>query len=291
MLPAHEIFERERSRLLSIAYGLLGSLAEAQDVVQDAYLRFESADVAALRQPAAWLTTVVSRLALDLLRSARRRREVYPGEWLPEPVFDAPLQEQRQITRSRLSIALLHLLETLGPEERAVFVLREVFERSYAEIAEIVGKSAAACRQAMTRARQRIAAQAPATPAPPDLAEQFLAALDAGDEHALMQLLAPDAVLYGDGGGKALAVVNPVFGAERIVRFYLGLRRKYGDRFDRRPSVVNGEPGLIALLDGAMNSVTALAWRDGRITALYNVLNPDKLHSSTGSQSSVAYSR
>jgi RNA polymerase sigma-70 factor (ECF subfamily) len=278
---AHEVFERQRPRLLSIAYGLLGSLAEAQDVVQDAYLRFQDADFESLRQPEAWLTTVVSRLALDQLRSARHRREIYPGQWLPEPVFNAPLAEQRQITRSRLSLAFLHLLEKLRPEERAIFVLREVFEYSFGEIAAIVGKSDAACRQMMTRARAQLGTGAPEPreAASTEAIERFLDALEAGDEQALMGVLAPGAVFYGDGGGKVRAVVNPVYGAERIVRFFLGLARKYPGRFSRNRIDVNGEPGVLTLLDGKLNSVAGLAWRDGRIAAIYNVLNPDKLGS------------
>lgn len=280
-LRAHEVFERERRRLLSVAYGLLGSLAEAEDVLQEAYLRLDRTDFETIREPEAWLTTVVSRLALDQLRSARHRRETYPGEWLPEPVFDAPLAEQREITRSRLSVAFLHLLEKLKPEERAVFVLREVFEYAYDEIAGIVGKSAAACRQMMTRARARLEVGKPISAAAPSrtMVDRFLSALEAGDEQALMGLLAPDAVFYGDGGGKVRAVVNPVLGAERIVRFFRGLARKYPGRFRRSSIAVNGEPGFLSFLDGEVNGVVALACEEGRITGLFSVLNPDKLHS------------
>ena len=278
---AHEIFEKERRRLLSVAYGLLGSLAEAEDVLQDAYLRLESVDLNSIREPAAWLTTVVSRLAIDQLRSARRRREIYPGEWLPEPVLDAPLAEQQQITRSQLSVAFLHLLEKLRPEERAVLVLREVFEYDYREISSMLGKSEAACRQMMTRARARLGEEEPRQPldaaALRPQVDRFVNALAAGDEQTLLNLLASDAVLYGDGGGKVRAVVNPVYGAEHIVRFFLGLARKYPGRFSRSAITINAEPGVLTLMDGKLNGVTALRWEGERITALHSILNPDKL--------------
>lgn len=273
----YEVFERERQRLLSIAYGFLGSLSEAEDVLQEAYLRLERTDLGAIREPAAWLTTVVSRLALDELRSARRRRETYVGEWLPEPVFEAPLAEQLQITRSRLSLAFLHLMERLEPEQRAVLVLREVFEYSYREIAETLGKSEAACRQIRTRARARLDAEDPAVEAAPGQVEPFIAALNDGDEQALLSLLAPDAVFYGDGGGKTPSVLNPVFGAEKVARFFLGLGRKFPGRFSSGPASVNGAPGVLTFSHGELSSVTALAWEDGRIVRLYSVLNPDKL--------------
>jgi RNA polymerase sigma-70 factor (ECF subfamily) len=273
--------------LLSVAYGFLGSLAEAEDVLQDAYLRLDQMDFDSLRQPEAWLTTVVSRLALDQLRSARRRRETYPGEWLPEPVFDAPLAEQNEITRSRLSVAFLHLLEKLKPEERAVFVLREVFEYSHREIAGMLGKSEAACRQMMTRARARLDTHMPPgsdeTPHVADpaamrpLVDRFVSALTAGDEQALLQMLAPDAVLFGDGGGKVQAVVNPIHGADRIVRFFVGLAHKYPGRFTQSVTTINAEPGIKTFSDGELSGVTAIACNNGRITQLHAVLNPEKL--------------
>jgi RNA polymerase sigma-70 factor (ECF subfamily) len=295
--PGQAVFVRERRRLLSVAYGFLGSLAEAEDVLQDAYLRLEQVDFDTLHEPEAWLTTVVSRLALDQLRSARHRRETYPGEWLPEPIFDAPLAEQNEITRSRLSVAFLHLLEKLKPEERAVFVLREVFEYSYREIGAMLSKSEAACRQTMTRARARLETRKPPGPdEPPEtpleanesprtsdlaemrpLVERFVSALTAGDEQALLEMLAPGAVLYGDGGGKVQAVVNPIYGAERIVRFFAGLTRKYAGRFSQSVATINSEPGFMTLSDGELSSMTAVACDDGRITHLYAVLNPDKL--------------
>ena len=275
----HEIFQRERPRLLSIAYGFLGSLAEAEDVVQEAYLRLERTDSAAIREPEAWLTTVVSRLALDELRSARRRRETYVGEWLPEPIFEAPLAEQQQITRSRLSLAFLHLLEKLEPEQRAVLVLREVFEYSHREIAWLLGKSEAACRQIFSRARARLRHEEPRTMSepPPRLVDRFVAALSAGDRQALLQVLAPDAVLFGDGGGKVPSVLNPIYGADRIVRFYLGLARKHPGRFSSAGAPVNAEPGVLTSANGELNAVMALAWSGERIVRLYSVLNPDKL--------------
>ena len=275
----HEVFERERPRLLSIAYGFLGSLSEAEDVLQEAYLRLERTDAAAIQEPAAWLTTVVSRLALDELRSARRRRETYVGEWLPEPVFQAPLPEQELITRSRLSVAFLHLLERLEPEQRAVLVLREVFELSYREIAPILGKSEAACRQLMTRARARLEPEsAVAAEAPdPGQVDRFIAALNSGDQQELLNLLTPSAVFLGDGGGKTPSVLNPIYGAEKVARFFIGLGRKYPGRFSSASASINGELGVLTWSGGELSSATTLVWAGGRVVRLYSVRNPDKL--------------
>ena len=270
-----------RTRLLSLAYGCLGSLTESEDVVQEALLRFEQADRATIHNPEAWLITVVSRLAIDTRRSAARRRELYPGEWLPEPVFDAPSPELDARTRSRLSLGLLYLLEKLEPEQRVVFVLREVFENSYQSIADIVGKSQAACRQLMVRARAalnraQLAPPASATLAAP-LVERFIEALARGDEQALVALLAPDAVLVGDGGGKVPAALNPVFGADHVVRFFMGLLRNYPQPFQMRPALVNSAPGLLTFRDGHLVSVVSISIENDHIAGIYSVNNPDKI--------------
>lgn len=268
--------------LLSLAYGYLGSLADGEDIVQEALLRLEQSDKQSIRNVDAWLTTVVTRLAIDKLRSAQHRREVYPGEWLPEPVFNAPTPEQDAITRSRLSVGLLYLLEKLEPEQRVVFILREVFEHSYQSIAEIAGKSEAACRQLMVRAR---AALDRAREVPPpsrsvaaSVVSRFIEALGKGDEKALLGLLAPDAVMVGDGGGKVQSVFNPLYGADRIVRFFLGVRRKGGNVFeDVREATVNSGPGILTFQDGELTSVVSVAIEGDRITAIYAVNNPDKI--------------
>jgi RNA polymerase sigma-70 factor (ECF subfamily) len=272
----------ERKRLLSLAYGYLGSLVEAEDIVQEALLRFEQSDRASIQNVEAWLTTVVTRLSIDKLRSAKHRREVYPGEWLPEPVFGAPSPEQGAIARSRLSVGLLYLLEKLEPEQRVVFALREVFEHSYQAIAEIAGKSEAACRQLMVRARAALerAKQVPPVPGivASSIVNRFIEALANGDEKEFLGIIAQDTVLVSDGGGKVPATLNPLHGADRITRFFLGLLRKQGNVFDARPAVVNSGPGILTFRDGQLVSVPSVAIQDNRITAIYSVNNPDKIH-------------
>jgi RNA polymerase sigma-70 factor, ECF subfamily len=271
----------ERKRLLSLAYGYLGSLVESEDIVQEALLRFEQSDQAAILNAKAWLTTVVTRLSIDKLRSAQHRREVYPGEWLPEPVFAAPSPEQDAITRSRLSVALLYLLEKLEPEQRVVFVLREVFQHSYESIAEIAGKSEAACRQLMVRARAAMDRARQAPPVRGEVAQalvaRFIHALLQGDEKELLGILAQDAVLVGDGGGKVHSILNPVNGADRIARFFVSILRKNGSAREIYPAVVNSGPGMLTFRDGQLVAVVSVSISDGRITAIYSVSNPDKI--------------
>jgi RNA polymerase sigma-70 factor (ECF subfamily) len=228
------------------------------------------------------LTTVVTRLAIDKLRSAQHRREVYPGEWLPEPIFEAPSPEQDAITRSHLSVGLLYLLEKLEPEQRVVFVLREVFQHSYQSIAEIAGKSEAACRQLMVRAR---AALDRAKQAPPvsgtitaSLVSRFIEALARGDENELLAILAQDAVLVSDGGGKVPSTINPVYGADRIARFFMGLLRKHGNVFEVHLATVDSAPGMLTFRRGQLVSVASVSVKDNRIAAIYSVNNPDKIH-------------
>jgi RNA polymerase sigma-70 factor (ECF subfamily) len=272
----------ERKRLLSIAYGLLGSLVDGEDVVQEALLRLEQAAPQSIRNTEAWLTTVVTHLCVDRLRSAQYRHEVYPGEWLPEPVFGAPGPEQEAITRSRLSVGLLYLLERLEPEQRVVFVLREVFEYSYREIGEIAGKSEAACRQLMVRARAALdgAGQSPpvADAISSSLINRFIDAVTRGDEKELLRVLSPDALLVADGGGKVPSILNPLRGADRIVRFFLGVRRKTGGVLETHSAVVNAGPGMLTFREGHLVSVACVSIAGNRIAAIYSVSNPDKIH-------------
>jgi len=250
--------------------------------VQEALLRLEQQDHASIRDAQAWLTTVVTRLAIDKLRSAQHRREVYVGEWLPEPVFNAPDPEQDAITRSRLSVGLLYLLDKLEPEQRVVFVLREIFEHSYQSIAEIVGKSEAACRQAMVRARTALERARQVPPVSQKMASsvvtRFIDALARGDQKELLGIIAQDAVLVADGGGKVPSILNPVYGADRITRFFLGLRNKYGNVYKVRPATVNSGPGLLTFRDGQLVSVASVSIDNERIMAIYSVNNPDKIH-------------
>jgi RNA polymerase sigma-70 factor, ECF subfamily len=274
-----ELFERERKRLISLAYGILGSFSEAEDVVQEAYLRPQSSEEQ-LRNPEAWLTTVVSRIAIDRLRSAQRRREVYPGPWLPEPILQAP-QEQAAITRSRLSIAFLYLLEKLEPEQRAAFVLREVFDCAYREIASLLGKSEAACRQIVRRARGVFAKEDERVNStrhvPSELVSRFINALAAADEQTLLHLLADDATLTTDGGGKARAALNVIYGAERVVKFFLGVRKKNGASYTLAQACINGEPGLLVWVGGKLAGAVAFAANNDFISAIYSISNPEKL--------------
>ena len=274
-----------RPLLFSVAYRMLGSVTEAEDVVQEAFLRLHRTDLDAVRSVDAFAVTVVTRLSIDTLRSARSRREQYVGTWLPEPLVEGPDADPvlRVEADEILSIAFLALLERLSPAERAVFVLREVFDHEYAEIASVLERSEAACRQLLRRARAAVAAGTPRFDPDPArrsaLAAAFLAALREGEVDALEQLLADDVVFSGDGGGKAPAIRAPLHGRAAVARFLLGLARQ-GARAGAvlQPVVVNGQPGVrIATRDGALLGVLSLEIADGRVRSLSNQINPDKL--------------
>jgi RNA polymerase sigma-70 factor, ECF subfamily len=274
-------FQSHRPALLGLAYRLLGSMWDAEDVVADAYEKWMRADHAAVRTPRAFLVTAVSRLAIDALTSARARRETYPGPWLPEPVATAELgpAEIAEIDDT-VSYATLHLMERLSPPERAVVVLREAFAMPYERIGEILGASAAACRQMQHRAQVRLAAER--TPGDPPssaehrrLLERFLEAARTGDLDGLTGMLSADVIAYNDGGGKVRSAPRPVRGRVHVAAFVAGLVRKY----PIGPVAfveVNGQVGLEITL-GADRSVVTLDARDGVITAVYTQRNPDKL--------------
>jgi RNA polymerase sigma-70 factor (ECF subfamily) len=276
-----------RPLLFSIAYRMLGSVAEAEDVVQEAFLRFHRAqeEGVAVEAPKAYLASVTTRLAIDHLRSARVRRETYVGEWLPEPVVGGkePNVERNVALAESLSMAFLVVLEALSPVERAVFLLREVFDYGYDEIAVIVEKTEENCRQIFIRARRHLEAGRPRFEAPTakheDLARRFLAACEDGRLDELVALLAADATFHGDGGGKATATVNPVLGRERVARLMHGLfGRRAALGVHARATTVNGQPGVL-FLDGddRLISVMALEIRDGAVQAIRSVVNPEKL--------------
>ncbi|MCW6005081.1 RNA polymerase sigma-70 factor [Micromonospora sp. CPCC 205371] len=276
-----ERFEANRRRLFGVAYRLLGEASEAEDVVQDAYLRWERNDTAV--SPEAWLTKVVTNLCLDRLTSARAQRERYVGPWLPEPVVtggDAldPLETVEQ--RELLSLGMLVLLERLTPPERAAFVLREAFGHSHREVAEILEVTEPHARQLYRRAQQHVATGRKRFTAAPErrrmLLERFLAATLGGDVPALEQMLAEDVVAWADGGGKAPAVRHPLVGREQVLRYLLALS-KYTQRIRLTPAVVNGEPGLVLYLDGQLSGVTVPEFDGDRIVAIRTVANPDKL--------------
>ena len=268
-----------RPLMLSIAYRMTGSFSEAEDLVQEALLRLHEADD--VDNPRAWLTTVVTRLAIDHLRSARVRREQYPGEWLPEPVLADPAPDAAAGAES-LSLAVLVLLERLTPVERAVFVLREAFDYGYDEIAGIVGKTEANCRQLAARARRRIderrARFEPSREQRDELVRRFAAALQEGETEPLVELLAADAEFYGDGGGKAPAVARAVHGADAVIRLLAGFVRA-GARRDVTAELLefNGETGLAIHEDGRLVAVWAFEVADDGIRSIRGVVNPDKL--------------
>jgi len=259
---------------------MLGSVAEAEDVVQDAFLRYVEAEVEA--SPKAYLSTVTTRLAIDRLRSARARREVYPGEWLPEPLVDDEAVRNTE-TADSLSLAFLHLLEKLSPVERAVFLLREVFDYPYEDVARIVDRSPDNCRQILVRARRHIDEGRRrfdvSREEREEVARRFLAAWEEGDTESLVELLAPDATVYGDGGGKAPSVPVPLVGRERVAKALIGWGRQARERgMSARPALVNGEPGAVVYdPDGRAVWVAAFEIAEGVVVAVRSVLNPDKL--------------
>ena len=276
-----ERFQALRGRLFGLAYRMVGSRADAEDLVQDAYLRwhFESAE--------AWLVTTTTRLALDRLRRLKTERDAYFGPWLPDPIVGpastaAPSPDQHLELADDLSMAFLTLLERLAPEERAAFLLHDVFEVDYRAIASVIGRSEAASRQVVHRARERIRGERKrfetTEAAKAALLQRFLAAVEARDEQALLGLFAPDASWTADGGGKTAASPRPIVGADRIAHLVIGLREKFwqaGWRFER--AVINGETGL-CVLDGERLVATLSIATDGRqIQAVYAVVNPDKL--------------
>jgi RNA polymerase sigma-70 factor (ECF subfamily) len=277
-------FEPLRGYLVGLAYRMLGSRAEAEDVVQDAWLRWHAADREAVREPRAFLSKAVTRLCLDLLKSARHRREEYVGPWLPEPVVDAGALSTGGAGEyaEDLSVALLLALERLSPLERAAFLLHDVFDMSFDEVADSLGRDAAACRQLASRARSHVREEKPRfRPTPEEEAkvfEAFSRALGSGDLAGLVAVLAQDAAFYADGGGKASAVSKPLFGGERIAKFFSGLMRaRWSPQFRLRPVRLNGLPGLMVVDGDAVVQTMALEVRDGKVAAVYVTRNPDKL--------------
>jgi RNA polymerase sigma-70 factor, ECF subfamily len=276
-------FEQNRRRLWGVAYRMLGSRADAEDMVQETYLRWHRAAQEEVRAPQAWLVTTITRLCINRLRQVRAERETYVGPWLPEPLVDEsmPPPEEAAELASDLSVAFLAVLERLAPEERAAFLLHEMFDSGYGEIAQILGKSEAACRQIVSRARKRVRADRPrvqvSAAARARLLEAFVQAIRARDRDAMVKLLAEDASLTADGGGKTKAARESVHGADRIARYLLGVLEPYRSDMDFRPVAVNGEPGLAGLLQGRLVAIWSIRTDGVRILDAYVVLNPDKL--------------
>jgi len=280
--PTH-VFARLRPRLQGIAYRMLGSVAEAEELVQDVWLRWHDADRETLASAEAWLVTVTTRLAIDRLRAAKLQREHYTGMWLPEPVLtEGPATPEQLLERAdQLSVAFLRLLERLTPDARAAFLLREVFDADYAELARIVGKSEAACRQLVSRAKAQLREERPryevAEPTHRRLLQGFADTLAHGDLGALHALLADDAELVGDGGGKAIAFADPLVGGRRIAQLFFAARLRFGAALEIRVVDLNGEPALVRLVGGALETALAIESDGTRITRLYSQRNPDKL--------------
>ena len=285
-------FDSVRPLLFSIAYRMLGSVMDAEDVVQDAYLRWQEAPDADVRSPRAYLATIGTRLALNQLRSARVRRETYVGLWLPEPlVTDHASDPSGSVELAEsLSMAFLVLLERLSPIERAVFLLRDVFDFEYAQIARIVEKTEPNCRQLFTRAKQHLGAPRARFEAPAGqaqlLVERFTRAAGAGDMDGLLAVLAEDITLWADGGGKVPgAALRPVHGADAVARFIMGIMRRFVPAGTTvRPAEINGQQGFIAYVSGRAQAAMVCDIRGERIHTLYAVGNPDKLQNLSGAQ-------
>jgi len=283
-----EVFEEHRPVLMGVAYRMLGRVADAEDVVQDAWLRWSQADRDEVREPRAYLVRVATRLAIDRLRQAQTRREAYVGPWLPEPMVTdfgptAPDTAEAAVLADSVSLAVLVVLESLSPLERAVFVLREAFGFPFAQIAETLDRSESAVRQLAGRARRHVDERRPRYEVDPveqrDLTERFLAAATGGDLEGLMTLLAPDVRLVGDSGGKTKAPLRVIESADKVGRFLSGVAKRGGPEFTVRFVELNGGPAALLLAEGRPDTVFQLEVADGRVQCVYVLRNPDKLAS------------
>lgn len=281
-----DTFQTHRPRLFALAYRLLGSRSDAEDIVQDAWLRWQGADTAAIRDPEGWLVTATTRLGLDRLRAMRNARVQYVGPWLPEPLEIAldpdPLHDpaQRHALADEVSVAFLALLEHLKPDERAAFLLKDVFDYDYPEIAPLLEHSPANCRQLVHRARQRLQAGKPRFDVSPaqhrDLLTRFMEASQRGDQAAILSLLHANAEMVSDGGGRVTAAIRPLLGAERIAQLYWAIARRNGAH-PARLGYVNGEPAILRFQGAHLHSITLVSIDGERIAQVLSVLNPEKL--------------
>jgi RNA polymerase sigma-70 factor (ECF subfamily) len=285
MPMAIDSFSQLRSRLFGIAYRMLGTKVDAEDALQDVYLRWHNADKAQLQMPEAWLVTVTTRLCIDRLRVAKIERAAYTGPWLPEPLVELEQASPETTVElaSDLSMALLNVLERLAPEERAAFLLREIFDIDYPEIARVLDKNETACRQLVHRAKTRVRDERPrfeVTPAAHSrLVEKFAAASRAGNTEQLVALLAPDAIMVSDGGGKVIAALRVLHGAARLGRLFEKIAQNFSARITFKPALINGEPGTLRFVDGQLDTVYAFVTDGEHIHEIYAVRNPDKLRS------------
>lgn len=284
MDEAVRAFDRLRPRLQKIAYRMLGSVAEAEDIVQDAWLRWHATTREEIDNTEAWLVAVTTRISIDRLRAAKIQREHYAGIWLPEPqLTDAPVTPEEAAERTDdLSVAFLMLLERLTPEARAAFLLREVFDADYAEVADILGKTEAACRQLVSRAKTQLRDERPRqTVVPPEthqrLLQSFAHALERGDFPAINAFLAEDAMLIGDGGGKATAFPEPMLGGRRIAQLFYAASLRFGSAVGVKLVALNGEWALLRFIDGTLESALSFEMDGERVSHIYVQRNPDKL--------------
>lgn len=281
------LFERYRARLFGIAYRMLGTVDDANDLVQECYLRWHQADPVAIEAPEGWLVAVITRLAIDRSRRVDVERRSYVGQWLPEPlaIGAPPPADRRAELASDLSLAFLVLLERLAPEERAAFLLREVLGVDYAELARVLDRSEAACRQMVHRARERVRTERPRFQLSPEtkyeLLERFVRALEREDRDALLAIVAPDATFISDGGGRVRAARRIIQGAPRVVRLLIGINRKWGDVRDE-VAWLNGDPALVSYRGDQLVSTTSFDVDGDRLVGFYRVLNPEKLKAVLG---------
>ncbi len=283
-MNALEAYSEHRSLLFSIAYRMLGSVQDAEDVLQDAYLRWRQTDMETVRSARAYLVSIVTRLAIDQLRSARVRREVYVGTWLPEPLFEGEGHDAREKSdlADTLSTAFLVVLENLSPAERAAFLLREVFDLDYGSIAEVLERTEANCRQIVKRARDRVALRRPHPVSSPEedseLVARLVSATLARDVEGMKELLAGDAAFHTDHGGKAPAAQRTIHGADKIARFILGIQERFSaPEGETRVCMVNGRPGIVETVGGTITTAITFEIVNGKIQSLFAVRNPDKL--------------
>jgi RNA polymerase sigma-70 factor (ECF subfamily) len=274
-----DVFERERPRLIGLAYRMLGTVSDAEDVVQDAWLRWRTVEPGRVVRPEAWLTTVTTRIALDHIRSTRRRREAYVGSWLPEPLVSVGRPDDAAVLADSLRLGFLTVLDELKPVDRAVFLLADVFCVPFADIADTVGKSESACRQIASRARRRV--RRPSADRDPGsertIVDALMAAVANGDIDAVVATLAPDVVCIADGGAARRAARRPVVGPQRVARLLVNLASRYSGQIAVDPVTVNAEVGAVITIAGVVDLVTAFEVHGDRISAIRMVRNPDKL--------------
>jgi len=275
---AADSFDTLRPTLVRVAYRMLGSVAEAEDAVQDAFLRWLDTDRSAVREPEAFLRRIVMRLCLDVLKSAQRQREIYVGPWLPEPVIQDDQDDSDDVT-----LPLMMALERLSPLERAAFLLHDIFGVGFGEVAETIGRDPASCRQLASRARAHVRAERPRFPVSKErgleIAQAFFTASRGGDMTTLRALLAADVTVHSDGGGKRAAALGPIIGIEEVITFHTRLARIFRQNMSRivRYGLINGLPGFVTVEGDGMLQTTAIEIVDGRVLAIYVIRNPDKL--------------